>query len=462
MSVTPSAAYRARRERLLQHLVAPSNPNARPHTPAILLASGSPRSRNYTAWTYPFRASSHVLYLTGYNHPGAALLISNGKSELFVPTPDDDHELWHGALPSNDAIIEASGVDSVRPIEELRAAIQGVGEVATVPPQEDPTAVWLSDLLGRSIRANTGARIEDGTADAALADAIIATRLIHDDAAIAQIRDAAAMTAEAHRVGRDATRGGDAAYVALGAMVQAILSRGGQLAYGPIVTPHGEVLHAERHDERLTDRDLLLVDVGAESAEGWASDVTRTWPVSGKRSTTQQEIHDVVLRAQRAAVAHVAPGVRYRSVHHIARRTLVAGLIDLGIFRGDVDELDARGAGDLFFPHGVGHLLGLDVHDMEDLGDRAGYARGRTRVSRFGERYLRLDRDLAPGMIVTIEPGFYQVPAILRNAALTAPLGDALRRDVLEKYADVRGIRLEDDVLVTTEGRENLTEAIPM
>ncbi|MFO0659258.1 MAG: aminopeptidase P family protein [Polyangiaceae bacterium] len=462
MSVTSQVAYRARRERLLQHLVAPSQPNARADAPAILLASGSPRSRNYTAWTYPFRASSHVLYLTGYNHPGAALWMSEGKSTLFVPTPDEDHELWHGPLPSNVETLAATGVDAIRPIDELHSYVRRHAEIATLRPQEEKTAAWLTELLGRSIRANSGATIENGTADARLADAMIATRLIHDEAAIAQIRDAAAMTAEAHRAGREATRAGDNAYVVLGAMVQAILSRGGQLAYGPIVTPHGEILHAEHHDDRLNENDLLLADVGAESAEGWASDVTRTWPVKTERSTTQREIHEVVLRAQRAAVAHVGPGVSYRSVHHLARRTIVAGLVELGILRGDVDDLDARGAGDLFFPHGVGHLLGLDVHDMEDLGDRAGYAPGRTRVKRFGEQYLRLDRNLEPGMIVTIEPGFYQVPAILKNTELTTKLGDALQRDVLAKYSDVRGIRLEDDVLVTHDGRENLTEMIPM
>ncbi|MEM9695551.1 MAG: M24 family metallopeptidase, partial [Myxococcota bacterium] len=134
--------------------------------------------------------------------------------------------------------------------------------------------------------------------------------------------------------------------------------------------------------------------------------------------------------------------------------------VELGILRGEVDGLLERGAAALFFPHGVGHLIGLDVHDMEDLGDRAGYAPGRTRSSVFGDAFLRLDRDLEPGMAVTIEPGFYRVPGILEDEARTASVGADLRRDALAKFADVRGIRIEDDVLVTDEGREVLTGAL--
>jgi Xaa-Pro aminopeptidase len=154
--------------------------------------------------------------------------------------------------------------------------------------------------------------------------------------------------------------------------------------------------------------------------------------------------------------------VRYREVHRRAARTIVEGLRALGILRGDTDGLLQRNAAAIFFPHGVGHLLGLDVHDMEDLGDRAGYAKGRTRSTRFGEAYLRLDRDLEPGMVVTIEPGFYRVPAILSDRELTKDIGADLDRNILERYADVRGIRLEDDVLCTNTGAEVLTRAIPI
>jgi Xaa-Pro aminopeptidase len=189
--------------------------------------------------------------------------------------------------------------------------------------------------------------------------------------------------------------------------------------------------------------------------------VTRTWPVSGRFSGSQRALYEVVLASQRAAIAAVKPGVRYRDVHRVAGKTLLDGLIALGIYRGDRDELYARGAAALFFPHGIGHLLGLDVHDMEDLGDLAGYAPGRERSQNFGDRYLRLDRDLVPGMVVTIEPGFYRIPQLLEHPDEVGDLEGALDRAELARYTDVGGIRIEDDVLVVEAGAEVLTASIP-
>jgi Xaa-Pro aminopeptidase len=183
--------------------------------------------------------------------------------------------------------------------------------------------------------------------------------------------------------------------------------------------------------------------------------------VSGRFSATQRAIYEVVLRAQAAAIATVRPGVRYAEVHRAAGLAVVEGLVALGILRGDPGDLAARGAAALFFPHGVGHLLGLDVHDMEDLGDRAGYAPGRRRSTRAGDRYLRLDRDLMPGMAVTIEPGYYRIARILERPEEVGELEAHLDRRVLGQFDDVRGIRIEDDVLVTPSGSEVLTLAIP-
>jgi Xaa-Pro aminopeptidase len=245
------------------------------------------------------------------------------------------------------------------------------------------------------------------------------------------------------------------------AMEAAITASGMCPSYNSIVTVHGEVLHNEHHHNVLGPHDLLLADVGAETPEGWASDVTRTWPTAGKFSGTQRALYEVVLAAQLAAIDAVRPGASYRAIHRQTGKKLVEGLIALGIFRGNADELYERGAAALFFPHGVGHLLGLDVHDMEDLGDRAGYATGRSRSTNLGDRYLRLDRDLEVGMAVTIEPGFYQIPRLLADPAEVGALEAALDRNVLARFADVRGIRIEDDVLVTETGSEVLTRGTP-
>jgi Xaa-Pro aminopeptidase len=258
-----------------------------------------------------------------------------------------------------------------------------------------------------------------------------------------------------------ATRPGGLEAGVRAAMESELAARGMTVAYNSIVTVHGEVLHNNHYHHRLEANDLLLADVGAETPGGWAGDVTRTWPVSGRFSSTQREMYEVVLRAQQATIAAVKPGVRYRDLHLLAARHLTEGLVDLGILAGDPQELVADGVTALLFPHGVGHLLGLDVHDMEDLGDRAGYAPGRQRATEFGLRYLRLDRDLVAGMAVTIEPGLYVVPAILEDAELGRRAQGRLRRDRLAAFSDVRGIRIEDDVLVTATGAEVLTAAIP-
>lgn len=441
---TPPTTFGARRRALAALLGAPA-----------ILAAGLPHARNYPANRYPFRASSHFLYFTGAAIPGAALLLARDEAVLFAEPPAPDDALWHGPSPSFDDLCASLGVDAVRPIADLPAAIEGLGPVATLPTQDAASLAWLTELLGRrpSLMA--------GSPDEALADAILSLRLRHDAAAIEQLRATAAASAEAHVAGMRATRGATNEREIAAAMLFELHRRGLGEAYGPIVTVRGEVLHMEAHDGAIAAGDLLLADVGGESPEGWAADITRVWPVSGTFSATQRAIYDVVLAAERAAIAKVQKGTRYREVHEVAKRTLVTGLKDLGIFRGDVDGLLERGAAAVFFPHGVGHLLGLDVHDMEDLGDRAGYAPGRTRSPRFGDKYLRLDRDLVPGMAVTIEPGFYQVPAILADSAVTGPLGADLRRDVLARFADVRGIRIEDDVVCTEGEPEVLTSGAP-
>jgi Xaa-Pro aminopeptidase len=443
-SATSRDALEARRAKLAARL------GNRP----ALIAAGLPRPRNYAANQYPFRASSHFLYLFGQPLRGAFACYDGGDYTLYLPDPYPDQALWEGAPPSADEIAAATGC-RVRPLARLAASVRGRA-VATLPAPDAETCFEQGRLLQREIRRGV-----IDVLDAPLADAMIELRLRHDDAAVTELTQAAAATALAHAAGMAATRPGRTAAEVRAAMEAPLVARGMTCAYPSIVTPHGEILHSERYDLTLASGDLLLADVGAETAGGWAGDVTRTWPVSGRFSPTQRDAYQVVLQAQKQAIAAVTPGSRYRNVHLVACQAIAAGLVDLGILRGNPIELTADGVVALLFPHGVGHLLGLDVHDMEDLGDRAGYAPGRERSKQFGLRALRLDRDLAPGMAVTIEPGFYVSPAILGDPTLAKVAGDRLDRDRLAAFSDVRGIRIEDDVLVTTAGREVLTEAIP-
>jgi Xaa-Pro aminopeptidase len=416
-----------------------------------VIVSGYARARNFPHNPYPFRAESHFLFLVGRQIEGAALVLDPSGARLYVPPDDPSARLWHGAEPTAADWSRELGIE-VRSIGELNA----MSGAATVPPQDPTAAAWLSSRLGRSVTAGTGERLEP--LDRELAEHLIELRLVHDEAAIDQMRQAVRVTERAHVAGMRATRAGRREVEVAAAMLAEIARHGMGLAYEPIVTVQGQVLHARHKHGVLGASDLLLADVGAETPEGWAADVTRTWPVSGRFSPTQRQLYGAVLGARSAALALVKPGARYRDVHLASQRALLEALIDLGIFRGSADALSEAHAAAVFYPHGVGHLLGLDVHDMEDLGDRAGYAPGRTRQSDPSRRYLRLDRDLVAGMVVTIEPGFYQIPDLLAAIEPSSPLDQALDRERLAAFADVRGIRIEDDVLVTDTGYEVLSE----
>lgn len=421
--------------------------------PAIFWSGRAP-ARNYPGSPYAFRANSHFLYLAGLPLENAAIRIEGNKLELYLDEGGPSAALWHGETPGRDAIAEAIGADAAFALSDLVSKTQ---DAATIAVQDSYTREQQAKLLVRPILASRGL----SEIDLKLANAMIELRLYHDELAIAQIREALATTVAAHKAGMAATprakRESQVRAVIEGVMVAEDVSP----AYGSIVTVHGEVLHNEQYHHAITPGDLLLVDAGAESSMGWSSDITRTWPTSGRFSATQRDVYEVVLAAHDRCIAAMAPGVEYRDIHLLAAQVFAEGLVDLGILMGKPEDLVAQDAHALFFPHGIGHLLGLDVHDMEDLGDLAGYAEGRKRSKRFGLGYLRLDRILQSGMITTIEPGFYQVPAILHDPANREKYKKMVNWEKLAQYADVRGIRIEDDILVTDQGSEVLSAALP-
>jgi Xaa-Pro aminopeptidase len=405
------------------------------HPGPVVLWSGQPVSRNFPANTYPFRANSHFLYFAGQPLARAAIHLEAGRLTLFMDDTTPEAALWHGPAPDRDTVAAAIGAIAAYPYD---AVADHLADAATLPAQH-PAAVRSQPLI----------------------EALVALRLYHDDYAIGQIKAAAAVSVAAHRAGMAATPQATTEAQVRAAMEQVIQAQGMACAYNSIVTVHGEVLHNEQYHHPLEAGELLLADVGAEAPSGWASDITRTWPVSGQFTPAQRDIYTVVLAAHDACIEAARPGVEYRDLHLLACHTLAAGLVDLGLLRGDPEDLVARDIHALFFPHGVGHLLGLDVHDMEDLGDLAGYAPGRSRSDRFGLKFLRLDRPLAEDMVVTIEPGFYQVPAILGPARQSCQYDDAINWTRLEDFSAVRGLRIEDDVRITATGSEVLTAALP-
>ncbi|MGB3655719.1 MAG: aminopeptidase P family protein [Rivularia sp. (in: cyanobacteria)] len=420
--------------------------------PAILW-SGSPSPRNFSANIFPHRPSSHFLYFAGLPLQNAAIRLEAGKLQLFMDNPAPSSALWHGETATRDDIAAQIGATEAYPMT-LESHLQGV---ATIPVQDAASWTQQSQLLDRWILPQRSPE----NIDLELAKAIVELRLTHDEAALSEIACAIAVTVEAHLAGMAATSTAKTEAQVRAAMEAVIIAHNMTTSYNSIVTVRGEVLHNESYENSLQPNDLLLADVGAETRTGWAADVTRTWAVSGKFSSTQRDIYDVVLAAHDACIHKISPGVEYEDIHLCACRTIAEGLVDLGILQGNPEELVDVDAHALFFPHGIGHLLGLDVHDMEDLGDLAGYEPGRERSDRFGLGYLRLNRPLRPGMLVTIEPGFYQVPAIVNNLQNRENFSKYVNWERLSQFSDVRGIRIEDDVLVTDNGSEVLTAALP-
>ncbi|MGC6419388.1 MAG: aminopeptidase P family protein [Bradymonadia bacterium] len=412
-----------------------------------LIAAGLPSSRNFQANCYPFRASSHFLHLAGAALPGGFLHFKSNRVTLYVPRQPEGDVLWHGQQPGPPDLADSLGVE-VRYTDELNISKAAMA----LPTMNEATNQQMSGYLERVIQVGHISK-----ADYDLAMALVLNRLQHDEWAQSELRVAAQITADAHELARRELRPGATCRHVSAVMRSHFESRSMAYAYQPIITPRGEVLHEHKLDTRMESGDLVLLDVGGEMPSGYAADVTRTWPVNQRMSKTQRMIYQIVERAHKVAVDAVAPGVEYAEIHALAARELVVGLVDVGILLGDPESLFAQNMHTAFFPHGVGHLLGLDVHDMEDLGDLAGYAPGRARRQAFGWSFLRLDRQLKEGMVVTIEPGFYMIAELLTRFRAHPRHRQCIDWEVLAQFSDVRGIRLEDDVLVTSAGRDILS-----
>jgi Xaa-Pro aminopeptidase len=440
----PLEVHAARRQQL----------SARVGRPILLLGNGT-RIRNIPIEHLPFRQDSSFLFFTGCARPDAALLLVDGHATLFVEPPADDDALWHGYSETLEDIRAAYGVDQVASVRTLAERCAGL-ELATIAVPDSAATVTAATLAGVELDYGTV------NGDPALIDAIIELRRCHTPLELDLHRAAARVTTTAFHASMSGTHvGGNEAHIA--ALFDGVLAAHGFVTgYPSIVTVRGEVLHNPYYRNPLLDGQLLLLDGGGEGPEGYGVDITRTWPVNGRFSVRQRDAYQAVLASQLAGIDQVRAGVRYRDIHMGCSRVLAQWLLDEGLLRGTLDQVCEAHAAAVFFPHGVGHLLGMDVHDLEQFGDRAAYAPGRSRDPHFGTAYLRMDLDLEPGMLVTIEPGFYVVPAILNDPALRETFGDLVDWDAAQSWLGFGGIRIEDDVLCTGAGApEVLTAAVP-
>ncbi|WP_321367310.1 aminopeptidase P family protein [uncultured Desulfuromusa sp.] len=412
---------------------------------------------------YRFRQDSSFLYFCGLDQPGlaAVLDVDSGRETLFGPRQSLESVLWSGAGPTLQDRAERVKIAASADFSDLHrilsAAIDGGRTVHVLPSSRAENKIILSGLLNKDIDTL------NRESSSALIKAVVALRSIKSAAEIAELDEAADLGYQLHMATMKMVRAGLYEWEIAGEL-EAVAARAGRmLSFPPIVTTHGEILHNHQRSHQLQHGDLLLVDAGVESRLHYASDHTRTVPVAGKFSPEQKNIYQIVLATMARARELIKPGIAYRDVHLSACRTLVEGLKSLGLMCGDADRAVTAGAHALFMPHGLGHQLGLDVHDMEDLGeDYVGYDDKIQRATQFGLAGLRLGRELQEGFVLTVEPGIYFIPELISQWKNEGRHADYINYAKLEKYLTFGGIRLEDDIVVTASGSRLLGRPIPL
>ena len=411
---------------------------------------------------YPFRQNSHFLYYAGISEPDLALLSfpEPDYDVLFCNPTTMDDIVWKGGGLSRVDFVREAGIDTVEDMTRLgkyiqKAKTQGL-PICYLPPYQASTTLRISELL--AIAHSEVAK----KASKRLMKEVARQRLIKSEAEILEIENALGVTDKMHRAAMAATRPGMREFGILSTIEAVAVAYNRRQSFPPIVTIHGETLHNHSYDGILAEGQLLLNDSGAESPRFYASDITRTFPVSGSFSSIQAEIYQIVLRTQLAAIGKVKPGIRFRDLHVAACKVLAEGLRDIGLMKGNPSDAVAEGAHALFLPHGLGHCMGLDAHDMEDLGEEiVGYTKGEKRSDQFGMKFLRFTRPLEAGFVITIEPGIYFIPALIdrwMQERLHKKFINYKKVDELRKFG---GIRIEDNVLVTSRGARLLGPGIP-
>jgi Xaa-Pro aminopeptidase len=445
--------YTARRKKLSEKL---SN--------GIALILGNVDSpMNYPGNTFHFRQDSSFLYFFGLDFPGLAGVIDfdNGKEYLFGNDVEIDDIIWMGPQVSLNENASRVGVSNTAPLTKLSDFISGCikqgRKVHFLPPYRAENKIKLEQLLGISAtRIGEYASVE-------LIKAIVDLRSVKEPEEIEEIKKACATGYEMHVTAMKMAKPGVWEQKIAGTIEGIAAAGGGMVSFPIILSQNGETLHNHDHSQLLEEGRLMLVDAGAESLLHYASDFTRTIPVGGKFTQKQREIYEIVLAANNKATELTRPGATYLSVHLAASEVIAAGLKELGLMKGDVKEAVANGAHALFFPHGLGHMMGLDVHDMEDLGQvYVGYDDEIRPSTQFGTAALRLARRLQTGFVVTNEPGIYFIPALIDQWKKDKTNTGFINFDKVEEYRDFGGIRLEDDILVTETGSEIIGKRVPV
>lgn len=430
----------------------------------IILLLGNPEApMNYRDNTYRFRQNSSFLYFFGLNMPGIAGIMDADSGEEFLFGDDVDIEdiIWMGPQENFSVKAERAGVSQTLKSSHLRdvltEAIRKGRRIHYLPQYRAENKLLINDLLGITVEKHNIYRSVD------LIRAVVDLRSVKEECEINEMEKACAIGYAMHVKAMEMAEPGVWEQEIAGTLEGIAAARGGGISFPIILSQNGETLHNHDHSKMLEKGRLMITDAGAETALNYASDFTRTIPVGRKFTAQQKEIYEIVLAANNKAAELIAPGVTYLSVHRSASEVIASGLKEIGLMKGEVAEAVAKGAHALFFPHGLGHMIGLDVHDMEDLGQiYVGYDEEVHPSDQFGTAYLRLGRRLQPGFALTNEPGIYFIPALISKWKAEKINAGFINFNKLEFYKDFGGIRIEDNLLVTGNGNRILGKRVPV
>jgi len=428
----------------------------------ILFLGNEESPMNYPDNQYSFRQDSSFLYYFGLDFPSLAAIIDidRDKEVIFGDDLTIDDIIWMGPQPALSERAQEVGVHETARIDKLQVvlekAVQQGSEIHFLPQYRAENVLKIERLLG------THPTVVQEHVSESLIRAVVAQRSLKSKEEIEQIEAALDVSYEMQTMAMKMSRPGTLEMEVVGAMEGVVISRGCRIAFPTIFSIRGEILHNHYYGNIMKQGDIAINDSGAETTLSYASDISRTIPVSGKFSERQKEIYTIVLNAQERAIEAIKPGVEFRNVHRLACEVLASGLKELGLMKGNIEEAVNAGAHALFFQCGLGHMLGLDVHDMEGLGeDYVGYTDTIKRNPEFGWRSLRLGRALEAGFVITVEPGIYFIPELIDRWIAEKKNSQYINYDMVKKYEDFGGLRVEDDVLVTENGHRVLGKEIP-
>ncbi|MDR2138504.1 MAG: aminopeptidase P N-terminal domain-containing protein [Tannerella sp.] len=419
-------------------------------TGLLLFLGNDECSCNYADNTYPFRQDSTFLYFFGLSFAGlsAVMDLDEDREVIFGDEWTMDAIVWLGARPTLREKCEAAGIRHVKPAGELVACLQNAVRqgrpVHYLPPYRPEHQIKLWTLLGVLPGKETPSTL--------FVKGVVNLRNYKTEEEIAEIEKACLVTADMHVAMIKTVRPGIREYEVVAAVEAVATAHNCRLSFPTIATVHGQTLHNHDHSHTVKSGDLFLLDAGAETETGYAGDMSTTVPADPVFTARQRDVYDLQTACYEAAVAALRPGIRFEEVYDISAKVIVEGLKSLGLMRGDAAEAVAAGAHALFYPHGLGHMMGLDVHDMENLGEiYVGYD-GQPKSRQFGRRSLRLARKLEPGFVHTVEPGIYFIPELMDRWYAEKNFADFINYDRVMTYRDFGGIRNEDDYLITDTG----------